>query len=481
MTGCANGVRCVPPDAPDHDLRPGDGITSFGSSAAGVVLNCAVLFLLVGRRGLSARVRPFRTGSICVMPIIERRFRVLFLALFAVFMLFGTSITIIGATLPKILADFHWNYFIAGVVIGAGAVAYFVSSFVAGYLVKYWDAKPTILLGLLFEVVGLAFFAATPDPLANTLLSALIGLGQGCIEVGVNSSTLRIDPQNTGRPMNLMHGAFAVGAILGPLAVGIMIHAGVNWIFVYRGMALIFVLLVVVTWFIALPKSTYQAANDGEVPERLSANPAYWLSFVALFLYVGVELGVSNWVAEYFVAAFTYSAAASALLVSMFWAGLLAGRFGVPLLYKGARQDAVLVGLSILATVSIALLVLLGHIAATPLTAGIAQGFVFLAGLGCSIYYPVVITLLGKCFPHAQSQAIGFAATGGGIGAFLFPFIMSAIAQSWGIRAGFATYGVFAIAMTVAAYGMAKIAERGRRPVAGTVVSAPASPTTITD
>ena len=413
------------------------------------------------------------------MPIIERRFRAVFLALFAVFALFGTSITIIGATLPKILADFHWSYFVAGVVIGAGAVAYFVSSFVAGYLVKYWDAKPTIVLGLLFEVVGLSFFAATPDPLANTLLSALIGLGQGCIEVGVNSSMLRIDPHDTGRPMNLMHGAFAVGAILGPLAVGILIHSGLSWIFVYRGMALIFVLLVVMTWFIALPKITHHAANDGEVPERLSANPAYWLSFIALFLYVGVELGVSNWVAEYFVASFAYSAAASALLVSLFWAGLLAGRFGVPFLYKGSRQDAVLVGLSTLATVSIVLLTLLGYITAAPLTIGIAQGFVFLAGLGCSVYYPVVITLLGKCFPHAQSQAIGFAATGGGIGAFLFPFIMSAIAQNWGIRVGFATYGLFAIAMTVAAYGLASIAERGKRPAAGG--SASASPTTVTD
>jgi fucose permease len=415
------------------------------------------------------------------MPIIERRFRALFLALFAVFLLFGTSITIIGATLPKILADFHWSYFMAGVVIGAGAVAYFVSSFAAGYLIRYWGPKPTIVLGLLFEVAGLAFFAATPDPFANTLLSALIGLGQGCIEVGVNSSTLRIDPHNTGRPMNLMHGAFAVGAILGPLAVGIIVQSGSSWIFVYRGMAVIFVLLVVMTWFIALPKITHQAAIGGEAPERLSVNPAYWLSFVALFLYVGVELGVSNWVAEYFVAAFAYSAAAGALLVSLFWAGLLAGRFGVPLLYKGSRQDAVFVALSILATVSIALLTMLGYVAATPLTIGIAQGFVFLAGLGCSIYYPVVITLLGKCFPHAQSQAIGFAATGGGIGSFLFPFIMSAIAQNWGIRAGFATYGMFAIAMTIAGYGLASIAERGKRPVAGKRVSAPASPTTITD
>ncbi|MEI6099610.1 MAG: MFS transporter, partial [Alphaproteobacteria bacterium] len=88
------------------------------------------------------------------------------------------------------------------------------------------------------------------------------------------------------------------------------------------------------------------------------------------------------------------------------------------------------------------------------------MGLVFLAGLGSSIFYPVVITLLGNCFPKDQSQAIGFAATGGGIGAFLFPFLMSALAQGWGLKTGFATYAVFAVAMTLAAFGLTVAARR---------------------
>jgi len=85
---------------------------------------------------------------------------------------------------------------------------------------------------------------------------------------------------------------------------------------------------------------------------------------------------------------------------------------------------------------------------------------VALAGLGCSICYPEVITLLGKCFPHAQGQAIGFAATGGGIGSFVFPFAMSAISQHWGIRAGFATYAVFAVVTAALAAGLGWAAAR---------------------
>ena len=99
---------------------------------------------------------------------------------------------------------------------------------------------------------------------------------------------------------------------------------------------------------------------------------AYWLSFFALFLYVGVELGVSNWVAEYFVVVFAYSPDASAMLVSLFWLGVLVGRFGVPLLYKDLRPEAALVGLSALATASIALLMLLSYMPAYAITADVA-------------------------------------------------------------------------------------------------------------
>ena len=395
------------------------------------------------------------------MPLIEPRYHWTFLALFGVFTVFGTSMTIIGALLPTILTSFGWDYFTAGLVLGANAVAYFSFTFVGGYLVKILGAKRTILLGLAIESLGLLFFAATPDPLTNIVLSAVIGVGLGCVEISVNWTTLRLDTAKTGRPMNLMHGAFALGAIIGPVALNLLMAGGFHWATVYRCMSAVFALLAVLILFLDM-SMTATTAEDAPVAgdRRLSRHPAYWLSFLALFFYVGVELGVSNWVAEYFVSIFAYPATQSAMLVSLFWTGLLAGRFGVPLLYHGDRQDVVLIGFSTLATFSIAALSGLAFVPLGQFTVTIGLVLVFLSGLGASIFYPAVITLLGNCFPRAQSQAIGFAATGGGIGAFLFPFLMSAMAQGWGLRVGFATYAVFGVAMTVAAIGLSLAARK---------------------
>lgn len=393
-------------------------------------------------------------------PMIEPRDRLVFLVLFGVFTVFGTSMTIIGATLPKILATFGWIYLTAGTVLAANAVAYFSFTFIGGFLINWWGPKRTLVLGLVAAATGLLFFAATPDPMTNILLGALIGTGQGFVEITVNWSTLRLDRAQSGRPMNLMHGAFAIGAILGPLASAGLLHAGYDWITVYHGMAAVFAALAVLMVFVAMSFDPGSKAGSTAAPQRLNRHPAYWLSFLALFFYVGVELGVSNWVAEYFVAVFAYPASSSALLVSLFWVGLLAGRFGVPLLYHGSRQDVTLLGFSLLATLSIAALSLLGFLPAGGLTQAVGLGLVLLSGLGCSVFYPIVITMLGNCFPQAQSQAIAFAATGGGVGAFLFPFLMSALSQGWGIRVGFATYAVFGVAMTLAALGLSLSANK---------------------
>jgi ABC-type multidrug transport system permease subunit len=40
---------------------------------------------------------------------------------------------------------------------------------------------------------------------------------------------------------------------------------------------------------------------------------------------------------------------------------------------------------------------------------------------------------------------------------------MSSIAQDWGIRAGFATYGVFAAAMTLVGVWLAVVANKDRK------------------
>ena len=401
------------------------------------------------------------------MSIVEKPFRRLYTALFALFIVFGMSMTIIGATLPRILEDFGWSYAGAGVVIAASAVGYFSANFLAGLLLKRIGTRATILVGLAVLVTGLMFFARTSSLPVNLLLNLAIGIGQGFLELTVNYATVRMEKPGSGRAMNLIHGAFSIGAVAGPLIVGLLMRAALPWAIVYRGIGVIFALSA-----FAMPLLPFDLLKDGinnaENKEKssLARHPAYWLGFTSLLLYVGVELGISNWIAEYFVSVFGAAPAQGSFMVSLFWGGLLVGRLGIPIFYKGSRSDVLLIASALLMTSTIAGLTIVGFLNGGPILITLASILVALAGLGCALFYPVVVTFISMAFPNDQSVAIGFSSMGGGVGSFIFPFIMSAIASSYGIRTGFTTYAFFSIICVISCVLLIRVVTSRKRETA---------------
>jgi fucose permease len=376
------------------------------------------------------------------MRIVEKEYSGLYASLFMIFVIFGTSSTLIGAALPKILLEFHWSYAIAGAVIAASALGSFLANYATGRIIGRFGPKATLGFGLGLNAAATALFAASPSPALNALLSFAIGFGQGFLEVGVNWSVLRMDKSGSGKAMSLMHGGFSVGAVLGPFATGLLMSVGAVWTAVYRCAALLFALLLAA--ILALPlgrlgrveASRSKGAVRGRGPVRL-------LGFATLLFYVGVELGISNWSAEYFARCFGLGAATAAFVVSIYWGGLSLGRFGFPFLFRKAEPGRLLIGLSILLSLSVGLLAAagLGGEAARPL----AFLAVALSGLGSSCVYPMVISLVGAAHSADPGPAIGFASTGGALGSFSFPFLMSAIAGGFGIKAGFFFYAALAV------------------------------------
>jgi len=381
---------------------------------------------------------------------VEKRFLPLYIGLFSVFTLFGISMTVIGATLPKIFSDFGWSYATAGAIIAAGSIGYFLSSYLAGIFLAAAGLRLTLMISLLLIFGGLEFFAMTPIPWLNMLLYFIVGIGQGGIELSVDWATLRMEGPGGGRAMSLMHGAFSIGAVVGPLIIAILISAHLDWTLIYRGIGVLFLAIAIFMQFMplaALGRDRGHAAGGSR--RDLFRHPAYWLGFFALFVYVGVELGISNWVAEYFVSVFRAPIPTGSFMVSLFWAGLLVGRFGVPFFQTHIQREKILIALSALMACSVMALAAIGFVSSGNIAATIAGMVVILAGLGCSIVYPNIMSIIGDLFPHTQGEAVGFAAMGGGMGSFVFPYIMSNIAAAWGIRAGFLMYAVFSLVIVI--------------------------------
>ncbi len=368
--------------------------------------------------------------------------RRLYLLLLFNFMLFGVTLTIVGASIPEIIRTFGWRYTVTGVVLASGSIGYFLSTFLCGFLVHLMGAKRVLIVGLLFEALSLFFFARFPSPVLNLMFHFFIGFGQGAMEVVPNYEVIKIEREGESRLMTLMHSTFCIGAVLGPLAVGGFIRAGMHLNLVFRIVGLIIVGMAVSVLPVPFIDSEGDAGPQKIKNRRILLDPLMLLFFFILLLYVGSEIGVTSWISEYFVKIHGIQTATAAFLVSVLWVGIFIGRFSISVINRLLRQEQFLLILACGCALFLLSTVLSNHI----LWAGV---FVFFTGLGFSGIYPVVMSLVGRYYRHGI--AVGFASTGGGIGSFTFPFIISVIAERSGLRGAF----VFFIAVNFLIIGLA--------------------------
>jgi fucose permease len=377
----------------------------------------------------------------------------LFIGLLLNFTVFGTTVTIIGATVPSIIGGFGYGYSAMGLVLSSAPAGYLLSTLVSGLMVKRLGPKRVILLGLLLQGLGLAFFGAGQGLLLNFSMALLMGLGQGSTEVVTNFCVARMEHPGRSRLMNLIHAAFPLGAISGPLAMGGLLASGQAWQLTYRGLAaLTFLFAGSLSFFSFRSMEPDDEPSPRGVRLVVRSRLLILLSLVML-LFVGSELGASAWVSEYFVEVFGSSASLGAWMVSVFWSGALLGRLFMSFYYRGTRQADILFSTGCLSTLAISLFISMG----TMMSAALAF---FLTGLCYSAAYPIVMSLVGHNCTRDRGTAIGVVASAGGIGSFSFPLIMSAAAGGLGIQGTFWICVVATCAGTALAWPVRRLCQR---------------------
>jgi len=380
--------------------------------------------------------------------------RLLFPLLFAGFAAYGVVLTIFGAALPRIISDFRWSYTVTGLVLAASSVGFFLSTFASGLLLEGFRPKPLYAVSVCLSAAAISLFGRWPSPVLNLLFSFAVGLSQGVVEVVTNYETVRLEREGQSRKMNLLHAGFSVGAIAGPLAVGGLLSRSGSWQLVFPGAGALLLSIAVLTAFVQFPEPEKGLHQGMESGLKLLREPVLVLLCLAMLFYVGSELGVSNWVAEYFVRVRGAPGSTAALAVSALWIGLLAGRGFLWIAWHGKRQEIVLLALSLLSTAG--LLAFLAVRGSVP-----AMGIVFAIGLGYSGIYPLIVSLAGTAF--RSTAAVGMAATAAGIGSFSFPFLLAGIAQGLGLKAGFLLLGILPLGIAVISVVLTRILPRDSR------------------
>jgi FHS family L-fucose permease-like MFS transporter len=262
------------------------------------------------------------------------------------FFMWGFMTVFNDILIPRFKEAFTLNYFEAMLVqfafFGAyfiGSLLYFIISATKGDPIARIGYKNGVIIGLLLSAAGSALFwpAATVHSYPLFLVALfIVGLGFAMLQIAANPYVTILGPERTASSrLNLAQAFNSVGTTAGPLIGGYLIlqyfakagvHGAESVKIPYLIFCIVFVILAVFFFLIHLPH-----IGEGKIEPGIGSlkYPHVMLGVLAIFMYVGGEVSVGsaiiNFLGQPNVAAMP--ALEASKYVSLFWGGMLIGRF----------------------------------------------------------------------------------------------------------------------------------------------------------
>lgn len=286
-------------------------------------------------------------------------------------------------------------------------------------LAQRWSLKKVLQAGLSANLLAMTLLAfsgllqAFPGVAYGILLVATgsLGFGFGATVMALNTYAGEFFPRRADRAILALNALLGAGTALAPLFVAIFVSLGVWWMLpVITAIALATLLLYTFrTPFKASASNAARTKDSQGFPLR------FWLYAAAVLLYGIAETLSGNWSGPYLTGERGVSAQGASYALTTFWAMVTVGRILFAALSAKIAARWIYAGLPILLAAAFQVVS-----RADSQTSGIvAFG---LAGLGCSAFFPLCISLSGQEFPRLAAAMSGgmvaFYQAGYGVAAF---------------------------------------------------------------
>jgi fucose permease len=330
----------------------------------------------------------------------------IFAAILAIF-IYGMIAAMLGTILPDLSDRFHLSPSQNGTIAFAQALGLILASLAVGPLLDDEGKKVGLVLGLAF--ISLVLFALPRSSGFKSIvfLLFLLGVGGGIVVTGANSLVSDVSESHRATALNLVNLFFGLGAFATPFIAANLF--GRNWV---RLCYTIATLTVVTLAFHAITPMPGPTGSGRFVLTNVApalGRPLLFMVGLFLFLYVGCEVGIWNWLVRHLIAQGIPEKKALNILSVGFALGMLIGRAGIlPIL---SRVPAITVTMT--GSVAMAITTFLMLRTAKP---AVALVLVFLAGISMAPVFPTTLAIVGDAFPRMTGTAIGFVITCGWTG-----------------------------------------------------------------
>lgn len=348
---------------------------------------------------------------------------------FLAMMGFAVSSCGLPPLITTIAEDLAISYTSFGTVIMLQFFSFFITGIIGGWLGEHYrvSSRSFVLAGL-FIVALVMLIGSQINSLSGFALWAIpLGAGGGLVEIFCSVIISQKEKPHSSKLMNLSQVFFCLGAILAPVIAAILLKREVSWrsIFVFYSLFLLFILCV---FFLLTregsPVAAYGDSKGNNHSSSLLKDPLFIFLSGSLFVYVTFESVVACWVSVYFEKGLSCSVQTSALQLSLYWTGLIVGRFGIVLVPNRFTLWPVMFTGIIVWCAGAFLAMLTGN----PFWAGV---FVFLTGLGAGPLWPTIVAICQSARNRAKFTsaviavgALGVVA-GSGLGSAIFKYFGS--------------------------------------------------------
>ncbi len=347
--------------------------------------------------------------------------------LFFTFFVFAMLTNVIGAITNILIKEYSLSLGDAGLITLSFFAAYGLASLPGGILAHKYGYKKIFQSGVLLMTIGALFFGLVGTFSMLLLMSFIAGIGVTLIQVSANPLVQYAGPKKD-YPGNLsiVHSLFGLGSFLAPLIIMQLVAKDITWRYFYF---LIVALSAIVFLSVTRIKVQKQAKDAFTIKSIFThfKNLSIISSFIALFFYVGIEMGIAVWLITYLETIRGITPHTGAYLLSFFWLLLALGRFLGGRLLNTHTPKTLVTTFSILGAISLAL-ALFGNTTISII-------FLPLVGFFCSILFPTIysVTIENQKNGHSVVSGILFTAVTGGA---IIPCLIGITADTYGLTAG---------------------------------------------
>lgn len=368
-----------------------------------------------------------------------------------VFFVSGASSVLLGNLMPFLREVYGFSYAHQGLLLSLPSWGNLVAIFVTGYLPTYIGRRRTVLLTAVWMCAAFAVFTTGFGGAAMLPLACLMtGVARGGNTNFSNTMMSTLPGNKSAIGYNLLHGAFAMGAVLSPLALITFTKSDEGgWKMMTAGIVVLCIVQLCVYAKMRLPAENITKSIK-QVDRSFLRSKNFWLGAMILFFYISAEYAIVNWLVTYFKDTGVLSAQVSQLMTSLLWVVIFIGRMiGAALVGRVSRKYILLAdGVGLLCFF---LLVFFSR-SELPIFIGIMGVGLFMATIYTSALAMGTESIRGNDLGVSTMILIG--STGG----IITPAVVGLVAEKAGIQTGM---GVV-VAVTVMLLGTIILSIRGK-------------------